>query len=334
MKTAVILVSFNGAEWLGQCLESLLLQNPLPALIAVDNGSTDNSAQIIQDFIDSNHRLDAAFLPLGRNTGFTRGANTGMRKARELSPAIEAFLLLNQDAWMEENCLEAFATVFEEDPQSGVLGARILYPDGTRIQHAGAYLESPRMVGLHFGHHEKERPGLFRSVREVDFVTGAAMMIRRKCLEDIGFFNEVFSPGYYEDVDFCSRARNAGWKVLYVPDARLFHHESASFTQRETRLRLAHRNRLIFLLDRLRDEKFRALFGEAEEQFLDNQATEDELIAISGASLEVLARLRAFEKALGLSLSPVEREGVSRLFGSLRLTCRKALRKNISEESS
>lgn len=334
MKTAVILVSFNGAPWLERCLESLLVQDPVPALLAVDNGSTDNSTQIIREFIDSNHRLNAELLPLGKNTGFTRGANTGLRKAGELGTAIEAFLLLNQDAWMEENCLEAFTTVFEEDTQSGVLGARILYPDGARLQHAGAYLQSPRMVGLHFGHHEKERPGLFQSIREVDFVTGAAMMIRRECLEDVGFFNEVFSPGYYEDVDFCHRARNAGWKVLYVPAARLFHHESASFTQRESRLRLAHRNRLIFLLDRLRDAKFLALFEQAEEQFLDNQATVDELIAISGASLEVLARLRTIENALGLSLSSVEWEGVSRLLGSLRVSCRKALRKNIPRGSS
>lgn len=334
MKAAVILVSFNGAPWLEQCLQTLLIQDPLPALIAVDNGSSDSSVEIIRDFIEANPALSAELLSLETNTGFTRGANRGLQEALQGRPEIEAFFLLNQDAWMEKNCLEAFTTLLEEDAEAGILGARILYPDGLHIQHAGAFLKAPRMVGLHYGHHERERPGVFQKIREVDFVTGAAMMIRRRCLEEIGLFKEIFSPGYYEDVDLCRRAREKNWKILYIPSARIRHHESASFTNRDLRLRLAQRNRLIFLLDRLQEKDFRSLFEKAEKDYIEEEATMDELIAVSGASLEVLARLRPIEEAMGMHLNADERSQLVQLLASLRRSCRRAIRTRIAREGS
>jgi GT2 family glycosyltransferase len=203
-------------------------------------------------------------------------------------------LLLNQDAALAPGCLAALEDSFDRHPRAGTLGAKILYPEDGRIQHAGGYLMKPRMVGLHYGHHEPEREGEFDEEREVEFVTGAAMALRTIALREVGLFNEVFSPGYYEDVDLCDRLRRCGWSVLYVPSARVTHHESSSFTDRHMRLRTANRNRYVYLLPRFSDAAFAKEFVEAERAHLEHDATFDEIRAVSGAALEVLAGLRYF----------------------------------------
>jgi GT2 family glycosyltransferase len=147
------------------------------------------------------------------------------------------------------------------------------------------------MVGLHYGHHEPDEPGVHDELREVDFVTGAAMLLRVSALAEVGPFNEAFSPGYYEDVELCARLRTAGWSVLIVPSARAFHAESSSFSDRDTRLRLAHRNRYLFLLPRLADVTFREEFMAAEVAFLRDEAHFDELRAIRSAVLDLQSRL-------------------------------------------
>jgi len=286
----VILVSFNGEKWLPRCLESLCRQDPLPGVTAVDNGSSDRSPEILESFFRKHlpSGLHGNLIRVAHNIGFTEGVNLAVGRT-EKPP--EYFFLLNQDAWLESDCLAKLEESMRKNRKAAIIGPRILYPDGRTIQHAGGYLEKERMVGRHYGHHEKADPGKYNRLRKVDFVTGAAMMIRREAIGDQLPFNDVFSPGYYEDVELCRRLSRTGWKTLYEPGATAYHEESASFTGRQNRLRLAHRNRLIFLSDQLGNLRFRRSFLAAEKTFLCREASIDELIAVRGGCFDFLVAM-------------------------------------------
>ncbi len=295
MSYSVVVVAWNGAPWIDGCLESILDQEGDPAVIVVDNGSADDTvARAKHIFEDAGPRSAACdILCLDHNYGFPIGANRGMEAALAADRDLTGVLLLNQDARLEPGALAAFARFMEDHPKAGALGAKILYPDRNSLQHAGGYLDRPRMVGLHFGHHEPADQGNFSEPREVDYVTGAAIMLRARCLRDLGLFEELFSPGYYEDVELCDRLKRNGWPVFYVPEAAVIHEESSSFTDRDLRLRLSHRNRLIFALSHAPDPAAAKEFVDAETDFLVNDAHRDEVRAISSAALEYLTMLPA-----------------------------------------
>lgn len=293
MRVAALVVAWNGECWIEGCLKSLVKQDPRPLVVVIDNGSVDGTPEKIASFFASpaGVGLDVRIETLGANLGFPAGVNRGLDVVNDLPGGVEFVLLVNQDVLLDERCLGALVEAARQHPRAGALGARTVYPDSETIQHAGGYLVSPRMVGLHYGHHELDAPGVHNELREVDFVTGAAMMLRTSALAEAGPFNEAFSPGYYEDVELCARLRGAGWSVLVVPSARAFHAESSSFSDRDTRLRLAHRNRYLFLLPRLADVAFRDEFVAAEAAFLRDEAHFDELRAIRSAALDAQSRL-------------------------------------------
>ena len=293
MHFVVVVVTWNGERWIAECLDSIESQETVPDLVVVDNGSTDGTVKIAESRRAAIEKRGARLevLRLDTNTGFVAGANRGLKIViGDLDPA-DGVLLLNQDAALEPGCLAAFADALDRHPRAGALGAKILYPDDGLIQHAGGYLERPRMVGLHHGHHDPERTGEFDQELEVEFVTGAAMMLRTTAIAEVGVFNEIFSPGYYEDVDLCDRLRAGGWSVLFVPSARVTHPESSSFSDRALRLRIANRNRYIYVLPQFSDSAFGEDFLAAERAHLEQNATYDEIRAASGAALDVLARL-------------------------------------------
>jgi GT2 family glycosyltransferase len=295
VRFAVVVVAWNGQPWIDACLASIESQEEPSHVVVVDNGSTDGTVAAVErrraELEGRGARLEV--LRLDTNMGFSFGANRGLEIVLADFLDVEAVLLLNQDAALEPGCLAAFADALGRHSRAGALGAKILYPDDGRIQHAGGYLEKPRMTGLHHGHHEPEREGEFDEEREVEFVTGAAMMLRTAAVAEVGVFDEVFSPGYYEDVDLCDRLRASKWPVLFVPAARVIHRESSSFADRDLRLRTAHRNRFIYALPRFSDTAFGKDFLTAERAHLEHDATFDDIRAVSGAALEVLARLPA-----------------------------------------
>ena len=330
MHFAVVVVTWNGERWIAACVDSITSQEAAPDLVVVDNGSTDGTADIAESRRVALEKREARLemLRLDTNTGFVAGVNRGLEIVFGGLEPVDGVLLLNQDAILEPGCMEAFADALRRHPRAGALGAKILYPEDGRIQHAGGHLERPRMAGLHHGHHEPEEIGKYDEEREVEFVTGAAMMLRTEALREVGVFNEVFSPGYYEDVDLCDRFRAAGWSVLYVPAARVLHHESFSFTDRNARLRLAHRNRYIYAIPRFADDGFSKDFLAAEVEFLRERASFDEVRAVSGGTLEALARLVPFSR-LRVGEQDVALSFVGNARGALlevRKTCNRLLR--------
>ena len=220
MKASVIVLAWNGVEYLEHCLDAVLSQDYADfEVIVVDNGSTDGSADLVAE-----HYPQVLLICNERNLGFAAGNNVGLRAATG-----DVLVLLNQDTVVQPGWLAALVSAFE-DPTVGVAGCKILDLDGETIQHAGGYLLSPIAEGKHYGFGERDE-GQYNQPREVEYLTGAALAVRRAVFEQVGDLDTQFFPGYYEDADLCVRVHQAGFKVLYWPAAVVHHYGSASFRQ-------------------------------------------------------------------------------------------------------
>jgi GT2 family glycosyltransferase len=247
-KVSIIIPTWNGITYIQDCLNSLLDQAyPDFEVIVVDNASSDGTPDWV-----AKHYPQVILIRNERNLGFAGGVNVGLAAASG-----NILGLLNQDTSVQSGWLGALVEVFLAETSIGIVGSKTLYPDGT-IQHAGGYVDQ-RGEGSHYGYREKAA-GQFDQSRSVDFVTGAALAIARPALKAIGRLDEGFSPAYYEDVDWCFRAREAGFQVVYAPKAVLIHKEaSRAAAMSHDRMYLFHRNRLRFVfkhwpVNRLTDE--------------------------------------------------------------------------------
>ncbi|MBN1953857.1 MAG: glycosyltransferase family 2 protein [Anaerolineae bacterium] len=252
---AVIIPVWNGAGYLPACLDALLRQEGL-AVIVVDNGSADGSAELVR-----RRYPQVQLVENGRNLGFAGGCNVGLRLAKA-----ETLFLVNQDVVVQPGWLAALQSALAQ-PGVGVVGCKLLYPDGT-IQHAGGALRYPLAHPDHFGYRQPDR-GEWDEPRDVEYVSGAAMGLRRALLDEIGFLDEGFYPAFYEDTDFCRRARAAGYRVVYVPQAVALHHETTTVEREGVEYhRWMGRGRLRYVLKHYSPEQFPADFVPAERAWL------------------------------------------------------------------
>jgi GT2 family glycosyltransferase len=297
MNIAALIIAWNGAQDLRRCLQALLDQSrPPETILAVDNASADETPEVLRDAAAISVERGVALETMrnARNLGFTAGANVGLK--RLLGGPCDTVFLVNQDAQPRPACLAAVARAFAEDCALGALGCKILYPDGVTLQHAGGYLDRPRQAAAHYGHHEADR-GQHDRAREVEFVTGAAMALRAEALRQVGVFDEVFAPGYYEDVDLCLRLRRSGWAVRYDPQAVVTHVESASFTDPLSRGALSERNRILFALPDLADPRARDAFARAEVACMEGEANFGSLRILGLGYARALLALRGAARA-------------------------------------
>lgn len=212
---SVVIVTLNGARVIGDCLRSLRdCEGPAFEIIVVNNGSTDSTAQLVAGEVP-----EARLINLPENRGFAGGNNEGIRAARG-----NLILLLNDDTIVRADLLKEIARPFIDHSDIGIVGCKILYPDGETLQHAGAEI-LPNGMTRHFGYEEEDR-GQHDEARDVDYVSGCAMAVRREVFEQVGLLDDRYFPIYYEETEFCVRARSAGWRVVYEPRAVLTHLES------------------------------------------------------------------------------------------------------------
>jgi GT2 family glycosyltransferase len=156
-----------------------------------------------------------------KNIGYLRSNNRLAGDARG-----EFLLLLNSDALIQPEAIACLLNVFRTQPDAGLVGARLLYPDG-RLQEAGAdVLPDGRTVRR--GWRQRESPVLHHRIEEVDYCSAACVLIPRRLFLDVGGFDELYLPGYYEDVDLAFKVRAAGKRVYFQPAARVIHVENAS----------------------------------------------------------------------------------------------------------
>lgn len=277
---SVIIPLWNGEQWIRSCLAALVGQSegaPFALeVVVVDNGSQDASPAIV-----TNEFPAARLILNGRNLGFAGGCNVGLAAATG-----DALVLLNQDTLVQRGWLAGLMAALDE-PGVGVAGSLALLADGMTIQHAGGVVDWPLGVARHWGHGEApdER---WRQPGDAQFVTGASLALRREVLERIGPLDGGFWPGYYEDVDFCWRVREAGYSIRYAPDSTLIHAESGSFTDSAYTTWARLRGRLRFCLKHLSAQRFVDEFLPAEAAYQPTVLAGDRHGQIARAYLEAI----------------------------------------------
>jgi len=255
MRVSVIIPAWNGRHYLPGCLNALLAQaDQNVEIIVVDNASRDGSADFVAAQYPQVHMIRNP-----QNVGFAGACNIGIRAA-----AGDVIVLLNQDTLVEEGWVIALREAFAET-DAGIIGCKILSAVDRALLHAGGYVHEILGTPFHYGENNTESHCI-DSPREVQYVTGAAMAIRRRVIEQIGLLDERFFPAYYEDVDFCFRARAAGHKVLYWPKALVLHYESTSVPE-QSRWFYFQRGRIRFVLKHWPLDWLTKQFAEAEAEF-------------------------------------------------------------------
>ena len=230
------------------CLDSIATRTPgLSGLraVVVDNASSDGSAEKLVDAVERNRwHMWASVLPLDRNGGFAAGNNAGVRQALQSDGSTDYFLLLNPDTLVREGAIRALVDFMDANPDVGIAGSRQESASGAAESTAHnavtplGELESSARLGVlsRMLRRYAVSPPVRESAHECDWVSGGSLIVRYKVLEDIGGLDEGFFL-YFEEVDFCLRARRAGWKVWYVPQSRVVHLEGSSSGIRDTQRR-------------------------------------------------------------------------------------------------
>jgi GT2 family glycosyltransferase len=227
---SVAVVSYNTCELLRACLRSLLDRQAAGEanleIFVADNGSSDSSVDMVQAEFPQVHLLET-----GQNLGFGRANNLALQNAQG-----RAFCLLNSDAELLPGALAHSLAALDTDPQIGLIGGQLLWPDG-RLQTsygndptlAGVFQEQTFLGALLSRHSLNPAPPELGvgGAKDVDQICGAFMLIRPEAWRQAGGFDPHYFM-YNEDVDLNFRLRRAGWRIVFLPDVRITHHLGAS----------------------------------------------------------------------------------------------------------
>ena len=220
---SIIVPVYNQVALTSACLNSLVEQagSIRFEVVVVDDCSDTETA----DYLDACSGLVS--LRNEQNAGFIDTCNRGAAKARG-----EFLVFLNNDTTLTPGWLEALLAPFEQDPEAGIVGAKLVYPDG-RLQEAGGIIFSDAS-GWNYGKGDDPGRPQYNFLSEADYVSGACLAIRAADFERFGGFDTRYRPAYYEDTDLCFQMRQAGRKVLYQPACVVVHHEGATSGTDET----------------------------------------------------------------------------------------------------
>ncbi|HXC77962.1 MAG TPA: glycosyltransferase family 2 protein [Candidatus Acidoferrum sp.] len=230
---SAIVVSYNVRDQLLETLGAYYSTCGQQAeVVVVDNASSDGSAEAVAAAFPQ-----AALIRLDQNLGFGRANNAGLERCHG-----ELILTLNPDVLVQEGCVAALADFLAANAQAGAAGPRLDRPDGKLDLAARRGFPSPlsafyRLSGLSRMFPKSPRFNRYNlgdvsleSVHEIDAGTAACLMVRRKAIDQVGFFDPQFFM-YGEDLDLCYRLRQGGWKIYYVPDAVAIHLKGSSTRQ-------------------------------------------------------------------------------------------------------
>jgi N-acetylglucosaminyl-diphospho-decaprenol L-rhamnosyltransferase len=227
-EVSVIVVSHNTRPYLERCLDAL---RDADELIVVDSASSDGSVQLVRDQFP---RVRLVKLPA--NLGYGAALNAGLAVASS-----RYVLLMNADAWPQAHALEQLVAFVDSEPRAGIVGPRLVGLDGELQQSVRGFPTLWRLATEYFFlRWVAPRTRIlnafygagfdYRSRREAEFLVGAALLVRRELLDEIGGFDESFFM-FDEEVDLCYRAAAAGWKVVFTPEAEFVHVGGASTTR-------------------------------------------------------------------------------------------------------
>jgi len=227
---SIIIVNYNTRDYLEACLDSIRQQSTLPyEIIVVDNGSTDGSLALLEQISDIQLISNPA------NDGFAKANNLGIKVARGYFIA-----LLNPDTELNNDAFKHLATVLEKQPDAGAAGPKVFNTDGSLQTSARRF---PSLTTSLFGRtalltklfpnnpfSQKESKGITDqtdTATNVDWISGACMLVKKNVIEKAGFLDEDFFM-YWEDADWCKRIHEKGFRILWHPDAKIVHHVGQS----------------------------------------------------------------------------------------------------------
>lgn len=213
-QVSIVIPVYNKIAYSVACLRSLAEHAGAGSfeVIVVDDQSSDETGKHLAEIGGIRVLRNAA------NLGFVGSCNAGAAMARG-----EFVLFLNNDTLVTAGWLEALLRVFADVPDAGLVGSRLVYPDG-RLQEAGGIIFSDGS-GWNYGRFEDPDDTDFGFRREVDYCSGAAILLRRRLFETLGGFDTRYAPAYYEDTDLAFAVRAHGLKVIYEPKSWVIHFE-------------------------------------------------------------------------------------------------------------
>lgn len=214
-KVSIVIINWNNYEDTKECIESLeQTKYSNKEIIIVDNGSTDDSYHKLKKRF-AQHRI----ISNKENLGFSAGCNLGIRYALENSA--DYVLLLNNDTIVDNYAIAELVNGITQNEEIGLIGGKIFYfNEMNKIWSAGGGIKRFTKKTFQFGEKQFNNKK-YNSEREVDFLSGCCLLIRREVFEKIGLLDPDYFM-YYEDVDFCLRAKNF-YKIMYLPQAVIWH---------------------------------------------------------------------------------------------------------------
>ena len=225
LDVSIIIVNWNGKELLRKCLDHVVstTQQVTYEVIVVDNASSDGSQAMVREAFPSVRLIENS-----DNCGFARANNQGIVVSQG-----RYVLLLNSDAFVQENTIDAMVAFMDEHPEGGMSGCKLLFEDGQLQPSCFAFptIRSELYIALHldkffprsreFGRYRMTYWD-FNDVREVDVILGAFMLVRREAVDVVGLMDKSYFM-YSEEFDWCFRFKASGWKILYNPEVDAIH---------------------------------------------------------------------------------------------------------------
>jgi len=237
-KASIIILTFNSQDVIADCLNSVLHSDtPMSRIIVVDNNSSDRTIEIVKGFLPQ-----VRLIINNQNLGFSAGNNVAIKYAME--DESDYIFLLNPDTTIKPDTLTILLETAQSDQQIGIVGPKTFYSFGRchlpkvtpsqgealreqlgdRIMYAGGVLNWQNAKNHHRGMGEIDH-GQYNQTEETGFASGAALFIKKEVIQKIGLLDEKYFL-YYEDADWCIRAKKAGFKIVFEPRAIVYHQES------------------------------------------------------------------------------------------------------------
>ena len=198
-------------------------------IIVVDNNSQDKSVGMVKKLFPKVKTIENT-----ENYGFPKGNNIGMKIAMKTKNT-EFILLLNNDTEVTKDWLKGMIKVADSDGKIGIVGPKHILLNGETQKSCYNY---------RYGLSKRFAP---KKMEEVDCVAASCMLIKRKVVDKIGFLDENFSPIYFEDIDYCFRAKKVDFKIIYVPESTIYHHKGITMKKQDWQFAAINTNRLRFI---------------------------------------------------------------------------------------
>ncbi|MFC1663959.1 glycosyltransferase family 2 protein [Patescibacteria group bacterium] len=224
----IVILNWNGLSDTLECLSSLgEINYPNYKIVVVDNGSKNKEAEIIKEKYPEIHLIKNE-----KNQGFAEGNNIGMRYA--FKKGADYILLLNNDTVVSPDFLNTLVDFAQKQKRIGAVGPKILYYNSNKIWFNGGKI----LWWIGFNRHleclKENKKSKIKFPLEVDYITGCCILFKKESLEKVGLLDPLYF-NYYEEVDWCFRAKKVGFKNMVVPKAVIWHKVSAALGKKGTK---------------------------------------------------------------------------------------------------